>query len=173
MSDEVRIADVLIGNRHRKAMGNIARLAASIDEQGLLQPIGITVANDLVFGDRRLRACRDILGWETIPARIVHVSSIVEGEYHENEMREAYETLNKSAENYYHAMLNTILAAMGKGELTHDTAIAVCLAVAGAIASDLDEAGIQLFEQQAASKVAFMLRSKAEYDAATDRGRLQ
>lgn len=87
---EIPITDILIGERHRKDMGDLARLAASIDEQGLLHPIGITEKSVLVFGERRLRACRDILGWTTIPAQVVNVTSIVEGEYHENEIREAF-----------------------------------------------------------------------------------
>ena len=87
---EVAVADIEFGDRHRKNLGDLETLAASIQEQGLLQPVGITESNELVFGERRLRACRDILGWQAIPARVVHVTSIVEGEYHENEIRLAF-----------------------------------------------------------------------------------
>lgn len=87
---EVAIADIRVGERHRKNMHDLNRLAASIREQGLLQAVGITEEYELVFGERRLAACRDILGWEAIEAQVVNVTSLVEGEFHENEMREDF-----------------------------------------------------------------------------------
>lgn len=86
----MKIGDIKIGERHRKDMGDLRSLAASIDEQGLLQPIGVDRDMNLVFGERRLCACRDMLGWVEIDARAVDVTSIVEGEYHENEIRLAF-----------------------------------------------------------------------------------
>jgi N6-adenosine-specific RNA methylase IME4 len=71
-------------------MGDLRALANSIADVGLLQPIGVSPAGDLVFGERRLRACREVLGWTEIPARIVNVRSIVEGECHENEIRKDF-----------------------------------------------------------------------------------
>ena len=71
-------------------MGDVRALANSIDEVGLLQPIGVSTAGELVFGERRLRACRDILGWTEIPVRTVEIRSIVQGEIHENEVRANY-----------------------------------------------------------------------------------
>ncbi len=70
---DINVHDIKIGNRHRKEMGDIEALACSIEEVGLLQPIGITPDNELVFGERRLRAYRNVLGRKTIPARIVDV----------------------------------------------------------------------------------------------------
>ena len=46
-------------------MGDLEGLARSIEEVGLLQPIGITEDGELVFGERRLLAVRDILWRET------------------------------------------------------------------------------------------------------------
>lgn len=66
---QIAISEITIGERHRKDLGNLEELAASIDELGLLQPIGITKDKLLVFGERRLIACRDLLGWTMIPAR--------------------------------------------------------------------------------------------------------
>ena len=57
--------------------------AASIEETGLLQPIGITPDYKLVFGERRLR----VMKRETIPARIVDVESVLHGQFAENMMR--------------------------------------------------------------------------------------
>jgi ParB-like chromosome segregation protein Spo0J len=84
---EVRIADISIGQRHRKDFGDLDALAASIEGVGLLQPIGVTPDHVLVFGERRLRACRDVLGWRTIPARVVNLRSILAGEVAENSVR--------------------------------------------------------------------------------------
>jgi protein gp37 len=88
--ENIPIRSIKIGERHRKDMGNLAALAESIHEHGLLQPIGITKDHRLVFGERRLRACQDILQWDGIPAQIVDVQSIIEGEYAENELRKNF-----------------------------------------------------------------------------------
>ena len=79
-----------VGERHRKDLGELEVLAESIASEGLLQPIGITEHNVLVFGERRLRAFQDVLRRDIIPARIVHVRSITAGEYAENELRKDF-----------------------------------------------------------------------------------
>jgi ParB-like chromosome segregation protein Spo0J len=84
------IAEIGIGERHRKERGDLQALADSIQRDGLLQPIGITAVGDLVFGERRLRACADILGWTEIPVRVVEIETIARGEYAENEMRKDF-----------------------------------------------------------------------------------
>jgi ParB-like chromosome segregation protein Spo0J len=84
---EVQISDILIGNRYRKDMGDLEGLARSIEADELFQPIAITPQSELIFGLRRLMACRDFLGWTTIPARIIDVASIVHGEFIENSER--------------------------------------------------------------------------------------
>lgn len=86
---EVKISDITIGDRFRKEMGDIEGLAQSIREGELLQPIGITPDHELVFGERRLRAYRDVLGRETIPARIVDVPVLL-GEFDENTLRKDF-----------------------------------------------------------------------------------
>lgn len=90
MSGRRPIAEIRIGSRHRKELGDLAGLAASIQAEGLLQPVGVTAAGELVFGERRLVACRDHLGWSEIDARVVPVSSIAAGEYAENELRKDF-----------------------------------------------------------------------------------
>src|SRR5262245_30894720 len=86
----ISVHHVIIGPRIRKDYGDLHGLAASINDLGLLQPIGITPANILVFGERRLRAVRDILGWTEIPARLIQIDSIVLGEQAENEVRKDF-----------------------------------------------------------------------------------
>jgi ParB family chromosome partitioning protein len=87
---EVPCEQIRIGERHRKEMGDLEGLAESIAREGLLQPIGLTEDYRLVFGQRRLLAVRDILKWPTIAARLVNVSSILAGEYAENEIRKNF-----------------------------------------------------------------------------------
>jgi N6-adenosine-specific RNA methylase IME4 len=90
MSAHVAISSIRIGERHRKDWSDLRALAKSIDEVGLLHPIGISPSGELVFGERRLLAYRDILGWTEIPASVVNVPSIVDGERHENEIRKDF-----------------------------------------------------------------------------------
>ena len=86
----VPIEDINIGeNRYRKELGDLKELAESIKEFGLLQPIGVTKERELVFGERRLRACRLIV-IEKIPTRIVDIESIARGEHDENELRKDF-----------------------------------------------------------------------------------
>jgi len=96
INDTRSIAAIVVGQRHRKELGDLNALAQSIAEQGLLQPVGIDENNELVFGERRLLACRDILKWEEIPVRVVNVTSIADGEYAENEIRKDF-TLSERA----------------------------------------------------------------------------
>jgi ParB-like chromosome segregation protein Spo0J len=86
---EVPVADIVIGERHRQDMGDLETLAESMRELGLLQPIGITEHRQLVFGERRVKAAQ-MLGWACILARVVDISSIVAGEYAENEIRKDF-----------------------------------------------------------------------------------
>ena len=67
---KARIADIKVGERSRKDMGDIAQLAASIRENGLVQPVIVTSDMALIAGERRLTAARS-LGWSEIE---VHVS---------------------------------------------------------------------------------------------------
>lgn len=81
--------DVWVGPRHRKDMGDIAALAASIDRVGLLHPIVVTPDNKLIAGERRLEACK-LLGWGDVPATVVSLEDIVRGENDENAIRKDF-----------------------------------------------------------------------------------
>jgi ParB-like chromosome segregation protein Spo0J len=87
--EDIDIEAIVVADRHRKDLGDIEGLSASIKEQGLLQPVGVDKDNRLVFGERRLRAFQH-LGWTRIPVRRVNVTSIVDGEYAENEVRKDF-----------------------------------------------------------------------------------
>ncbi|GAB3129100.1 ParB N-terminal domain-containing protein [Glaciibacter psychrotolerans] len=57
---ERAIDSIRIGSRHRTDLGDIDALAASIERQGLLQPITVTPDGILVCGARRLAALRQL-----------------------------------------------------------------------------------------------------------------
>ena len=95
-TNQVTISDIKIENRIRKDHGDLEHLAESMAE-GVLQPIGITPKKVLVFGERRLLAARDILGWEKIPARIVDVESVLHGQVVDNLMRKEYTVTERVA----------------------------------------------------------------------------
>lgn len=90
MRTSIAISDVQIGPRHRKDNGDLDELAESIRSEGLFQPIGVNGSNALVFGMRRLLACRDVLQWTHISCRVVNVSSMLAGEVAENEVRKSF-----------------------------------------------------------------------------------
>ena len=83
------IADIAIGQRHRRDMGNIEALAASIGEVGLLHPPVVTPDGRLIAGERRLRACQQ-LGWSDIPVTVVDLEAVVKGECAENFARKDF-----------------------------------------------------------------------------------
>ncbi|MRG58795.1 chromosome partitioning protein ParB [Agromyces sp. CFH 90414] len=57
---ERAIDSIRVGARHRTDLGDVDELAASIERQGLLQPITVTPDGDLVCGARRLAALRKL-----------------------------------------------------------------------------------------------------------------
>ena len=52
------IAGIKIGTRHRRDLGDIAGLAASIEANGLLQPVVVHTDGTLIAGERRVRPIR-------------------------------------------------------------------------------------------------------------------
>ena len=91
---EIPLADIEIGERHRREMGNIAELAQNIAEIGLLHPIVVTPPaqggrQQLIAGARRFHAYH-MLGWDRIPATVLDLDQIARGEYAENFFRKAF-----------------------------------------------------------------------------------
>jgi len=79
----VAIDAIKIGKRHRKDMGDITALAASMAELALLHPVVITPDRELIAGERRLRAAES-LGWAEIPVTVIDLKEVVRGEFAEN-----------------------------------------------------------------------------------------
>ena len=93
----IGVDEITIGKRHRKDMGDLQALADSIDTLGLVDPIGITKDSELVYGQRRLLAIRDILGWDRLQAVTIDIRSIVEGEHAETELHKHFTTSERVA----------------------------------------------------------------------------
>ena len=73
--DARRIDSIIIGERLRRDLGDVAALAASIRDLGLLHPIVISQSGRLLAGQRRLEACRS-LGWLSVPVTVVEVADV-------------------------------------------------------------------------------------------------
>lgn len=83
------IAAIKVGHRHRKDMGDIKELAASIEAVGLLHPVVVNKDLALIAGERRLEACK-LLGWQEVPVTFVPLAEIERGEFAENAIRKDF-----------------------------------------------------------------------------------
>ncbi len=84
---EIRADRIAPNSRQPRRNFDAARLeelARSIETQGLIQPLTVTRREDgtyeLIAGERRLRALRDILRRETVPVRVMTVEERRKGE---------------------------------------------------------------------------------------------
>jgi N6-adenosine-specific RNA methylase IME4/ParB-like chromosome segregation protein Spo0J len=81
--------EIVIGPRFRKEDGDLSALARSINDRGgLIHPIAITPHDELIAGERRLKAwqlpeCR--FREQPIPVTIIDIDSIIAGESDEND----------------------------------------------------------------------------------------
>lgn len=66
----VDIKKVIIKDRIRKDFGNIQELAEDIKANGLINPPVVNKEYELLAGERRLRACKE-LGWKQIEVRMM------------------------------------------------------------------------------------------------------
>ena len=83
---DLPIAAIRVEGRFRRELGDIASLADSIAEVGLLHPIVVTPDHRLIAGARRLHAMRK-LGRTHVPAHVVPLADILRGEFDENAVR--------------------------------------------------------------------------------------
>ncbi len=82
----MEISKIVVGDRYRKDLGDIAGLAQSITRVGLLHPIVVTPEGKLIAGQRRLAAAKH-LGWTEVPVHVVDLQDILLGESDENACR--------------------------------------------------------------------------------------
>jgi ParB family chromosome partitioning protein len=82
----IPIDSIMVGERHRRDMGDIDSLARSIRDVGLLHPVVVRPDGTLIAGERRLHAAQR-LGWNEIAVSIIDLDAVVRGEYAENAFR--------------------------------------------------------------------------------------
>lgn len=89
----IKVGEIKTGNRVRKDMGDIEKLATSISVFDLIHPVVLSPTYELLAGRRRLAACKK-LGWDYIPFRVVDPSktSKIEIEGEENTQRKDFTT---------------------------------------------------------------------------------
>jgi N6-adenosine-specific RNA methylase IME4/ParB-like chromosome segregation protein Spo0J len=91
------IADIIIGERSRKDLGDLAALAASIDKLGLLHPVVVRrTDNVLIAGERRIKAF-GLLNRSQIPVTLVDIEEIAFGQHAENEIRKDFTVTERVA----------------------------------------------------------------------------
>jgi ParB family chromosome partitioning protein len=71
-----RIDEIVVGERHRRDLGDIASLAANVAELGRLHPIVIRPDGMLIAGERRLLAAKQL-----IPVNVMDHDAVCRGEY--------------------------------------------------------------------------------------------
>ena len=86
-----RLDEIVVGERHRRDMGDIAGLAASMADPrvGLLHPVVIRPDGTLIAGERRVRAAK-LLGWKEIAVTVVDLEAVVRGAFAENACRKDF-----------------------------------------------------------------------------------
>jgi ParB-like chromosome segregation protein Spo0J len=89
MRNSLPVDGITVPERTRKDMGDVAQLARSIDELGLLEPIGVTTAGELVFGARRLEAVKS-LKWKEVPVVLIDLTNPLAAERDENTQRKDF-----------------------------------------------------------------------------------
>ena len=102
----IPVDSIKVRNRVRSDAGDIQGLMDSIKRYGLLNPITVNEKNELIAGERRLRAAIH-LGWRTIPAIVISGAdrisememeieeNVQRSDFTEEELVRAYMKLNK------------------------------------------------------------------------------
>ncbi len=71
---KVKIEDIKVKNRIRKDVGDLTPLKDSMKKYDLLYPVVVDSGNNLIAGERRLRAAQE-LGWDEIDVVVRDLSS--------------------------------------------------------------------------------------------------
>ena len=88
----ININEIKVNDRIRKDFGNIEELANDIKENGLINPPVVTPDNELIAGERRLKACKS-LGYQQIEVRVMSIRDALHQlklEISENENRKDF-----------------------------------------------------------------------------------
>jgi ParB-like chromosome segregation protein Spo0J len=91
MTTTMPVNAITIGKRHRKDYGDLAGLAASINDTGLVTPITVQPGGLLIAGERRLRAWQmSRFAGQDIPVYVMDLEDVLSGEYAENAERKDF-----------------------------------------------------------------------------------
>lgn len=120
---ERAVDSIWAGHRHREDFGDLDALVASIDRDGLLQPITITPDGMLICGARRLAAIRR-LGWKTVNVWVRSgISTTLGLLLAEQDDNLLHKPLTRTEEATLYAELKTLMAedAAGRQEASRFT----------------------------------------------------
>lgn len=96
----IPLDQIKLTTRHRKELGDITGLAESISTIGLLHPIVLNPDHQVIAGERRLAAVRN-LGWSEVSATVIHsledAGLALQAERDENTCRKDFTTLEAVA----------------------------------------------------------------------------
>jgi N6-adenosine-specific RNA methylase IME4 len=90
----LKINDIKVGDRFRKDLGDLEALKHSIQEIGLLHNIVVNENKELICGQRRLEAFKQ-LGLEEIPATVMNFQDMINPEIHENNVRKDFTIMER------------------------------------------------------------------------------
>ncbi len=91
---QLPVDEIIVRKRIRRDLGDLSSLKGSMKRHGLMNPIVINRANELIAGHRRLEAARE-LGWHAVTVRVVDqadAADILEMEIEENTHRKPLST---------------------------------------------------------------------------------
>lgn len=117
------VSDIHTNGRHRRDLGDLEALAASITEVGLLHPVVVTPDFQLVAGERRLEAVK-LLGWTEVPVTVADTLEtawqLLKAERDENTCRKEFSpsemvSVGTALEHYEKAAAKTRMSEAGKG----------------------------------------------------------
>jgi DNA modification methylase len=104
--NHIAVTDITVRDRFRKDLGDLEGLARDIGCRGLLTPILLrrsppncecSLPLELIDGERRLRACRDHLGRQTIDARLLDLDDLIDSQVAVNTLHKAFTLSEKVA----------------------------------------------------------------------------
>lgn len=102
----IPVDSIRVKRRVRSDAGDIRSLVESIKRYGLLHPILINEKNELIAGERRLRAVQE-LGWHMVPVNVIHGAgdvselemeieeNVQRADFTEDDLLKAYMRLNR------------------------------------------------------------------------------
>lgn len=120
----IDIDKIVVRDRIRKDFGDIAELADDIKKNGLINPPAISRSNELIAGERRLRACKS-LGWKQIEVHQIDVDDAEKQLYMEISENETRKDFSMTERLDYARRLARVESAKHKqgqrNDLTSDT----------------------------------------------------